>query len=133
MYADNPSTPGAVGQACAAISSTPVSDGISVKLDCPLGVFGRYIKISKTVTRPVWNGGWNSGWHSPSNWHSSSHSSNNPRDCDALLLCEVEIVATPIGKSSREERIEQTLNTIFSTPPPSRSKGRNCDRGFRYI
>ncbi|XP_041357643.1 fucolectin-2-like [Gigantopelta aegis] len=77
VYTENPSNPGAVPTSCATIGSTPVADGISVKLDCPLNVVGRYIKISKTSTMAR-------------DWRWRNYM------CDALVLCEVEVNATTV-------------------------------------
>ncbi|XP_041372740.1 uncharacterized protein LOC121386012 [Gigantopelta aegis] len=81
VFQTNPRKTGAIAQLCAAIGPTPALDGTSVTLLCPNGTRGQYIRISKTVMQ---QGNW---WQRGRRWKNNK--------CDALLLCEVEVVGTP--------------------------------------
>ncbi|XP_041359588.1 uncharacterized protein LOC121375929 [Gigantopelta aegis] len=74
VFATDPATGGGAGaQLCATIGSTPVTSATSTTLTCTMGTKGQYIRISKSNLKPT-----------QLNFF-----------CDALLLCEVEVDATP--------------------------------------
>ena len=77
VFTTDPDIEGATGQLCNTIGADPINAASSVNLSCPSHLSGQYVKLEKTVTIPAEYNDY----------------------CDALLLCEVQVEATPICES----------------------------------